>query len=112
MNPATVLLLHKAVVLSKLADRVYGVTPADAGVYPAIDAQMDARVRGHDGVVLVTPADAGIMIYLFVRSNTPSNSATLVMLSTVVRKSRRVALCARSCLSFGPIGSVEDAPVA
>lgn len=38
MNPATVLLLHKAVVLSKLADRVYGVIPAEAGVYPAFDA--------------------------------------------------------------------------
>ena len=59
MNPGTILLLHKAVVLSKLGDRVYGVTPASAGVYPAIDAQMDARVRGQDGVVLATPADAG-----------------------------------------------------
>ena len=49
MNPATVLLLHKAGVLSKLGDRVYSVTPADAGVHRVVDAQMDARVRGHDG---------------------------------------------------------------
>ena len=32
MNPATVLLLHKAVILSKFGDWVYGVTPADAGI--------------------------------------------------------------------------------
>jgi len=52
MKPATVLLWHKAVVLSKLGDGVQSVTSASAGAHPVFDAQMDARLRGHDGLLL------------------------------------------------------------